>query len=313
MQLNDDNDAIADFVVEDIPVGYYIMDIILHDGSSRRFEHLEDVTIYNNEVTYHTVSIPLTSTTSTLFQVCYEQPSESNTSVTINYDQSNAYIEQVRTYSVSALDDIDGNTIVLWYVDDVFCNVSDTFHFIVYDHDFGDHSVNAFVISPGGLNSAYCTSILSIQNVQNYYFPVYRYFDTSTMSKGPAINGYDPVAYFTSDSAVPGDSTIVSQFADEDWYFASEYNRCLFERDPERFVPKFGGYCTWSVSKEFEAKPNPEVWWVNDDKLYLFFSRGVKRVFLQDLEKDPTMLDELESKWKLVRKDIIDHRSSLEE
>jgi YHS domain-containing protein len=59
---------------------------------------------------------------------------------------------------------------------------------------------------------------------------------------GVAIKGYDPVAYHTEGRAVEGQSQYVYAWNDAKWHFASAKNRDLFEADPERYAPQYGGY-----------------------------------------------------------------------
>ena len=59
---------------------------------------------------------------------------------------------------------------------------------------------------------------------------------------GVAIKGYDTVAYFTEGRAVKGTADFESLWQDARWHFANAKHRDLFEADPERYVPQYGGY-----------------------------------------------------------------------
>lgn len=60
-----------------------------------------------------------------------------------------------------------------------------------------------------------------------------------------AIDGTDPVAYFTEDVPVAGDRAITHDLMGATWCFASAANKAAFVVDPEAHAPQFGGYCTW--------------------------------------------------------------------
>ena len=60
---------------------------------------------------------------------------------------------------------------------------------------------------------------------------------------GTAIEGYDPVAYFTEGRPVEGASAFSHDWMGATWYFASAENRDRFAADPERYAPQYGGYC----------------------------------------------------------------------
>ena len=99
---------------------------------------------------------------------------------------------------------------------------------------------------------------------------------------GVAINGYDPVAYFTDAKPVAGDAAITAEWNGVTWQFASDANKNAFLSDPARYAPQYGGYCAWAVSKGYTAKTEPEAWSVVNGKLYLNYSTGVRSQWQQD-------------------------------
>ena len=98
-----------------------------------------------------------------------------------------------------------------------------------------------------------------------------------------AIRGYDPVAYFTEGKPVRGSKTFQSQWSGATFSFASADNQALFEADPEKYAPQYGGYCAYAVSEGYTAKTDPESWSIVDGKLYLNYSPGVRDLWSQDI------------------------------
>lgn len=98
-----------------------------------------------------------------------------------------------------------------------------------------------------------------------------------------AIRGYDPVAYQTEKTAIKGDSAYTYEFNDHVWHFSSEENLGLFRDNPQRYVPAYGGYCAYAMSKGFVVATDPQAWTVVDDKLYLNYSLGVRKTWLADV------------------------------
>ncbi|MGH1365992.1 MAG: YHS domain-containing (seleno)protein [Calditrichia bacterium] len=96
------------------------------------------------------------------------------------------------------------------------------------------------------------------------------------MFSNEAINGYDPVAYFTKQMAVIGDEKHTYSWRDAAWYFSSEENKNLFINNPEKFAPQFGGFCAFAVSKGFTANSSANSFEIIDHKLYLFNGEDVK-------------------------------------
>ena len=96
---------------------------------------------------------------------------------------------------------------------------------------------------------------------------------------GIAINGIDPVAYFTQEKPVEGDTAHSVPWEGATLLFASAENKEMFEADPERFTPKYGGYCAYAVSKGYTATTDPRAWSVYNDRLYLNYSRSVRALW----------------------------------
>lgn len=105
--------------------------------------------------------------------------------------------------------------------------------------------------------------------------------DSSTAPR-IALKGYDPVAYFTERKPLKGDSQIAHDWDDSRYYFASARHRELFAADPDRYAPRFSGFCTGAVLKGERYEANPDYWAIVDGKLYVFSSRAGKERFEQN-------------------------------
>lgn len=101
-------------------------------------------------------------------------------------------------------------------------------------------------------------------------------------SWGTAIDGYDPVAYFTEGKPVEGDSEFAYDWNGATWHFSSVENRDLFAADPEQYAPQYGGYCAYAVSQGYTASTESDAWSIVDDKLYLNYSKSVRSKWEQD-------------------------------
>lgn len=96
---------------------------------------------------------------------------------------------------------------------------------------------------------------------------------------GVAVGGHDPVAYFTEGRPVPGNPDITSEWMGALVRFSSAENKATFDADPERYAPRFGGYCAYAVSRGYTASGDPEAWTVHEDRLYLNFSKSVRALW----------------------------------
>ena len=61
-------------------------------------------------------------------------------------------------------------------------------------------------------------------------------------SNGNAIKGYDTVSYFTEGKPTKGSEEYQVQWQGARWLFSSEENLKLFQSDPEKYAPQYGGY-----------------------------------------------------------------------
>jgi YHS domain-containing protein len=98
-----------------------------------------------------------------------------------------------------------------------------------------------------------------------------------------AIKGYDPVAYFTEGRPVLGDALFESEYAGAKYRFTSATNRDRFKQDPLKYVPQYGGYCAYAVSRNYTADIDPLAWRIVDGKLYLNYNRKAQQKWEEDV------------------------------
>lgn len=117
---------------------------------------------------------------------------------------------------------------------------------------------------------------------------------------GVAIHGYDPVAFFTDHKPVKGDPKFVSKKDGAIYFFSSTEHRDLFNTQPAKYEPVFGGYCAYGVSRNKLVEIDVEAFQIVEGKLILQYSRGVRDDFNQDVKGN---LAKAEVNWKgLVEK-----------
>lgn len=115
--------------------------------------------------------------------------------------------------------------------------------------------------------------------------------------EGVAINGFDPVAYFTEGAPVKGGVGHSTEHMGATWYFSSAGNKAAFEAAPARYAPQFGGYCAYAVSRGYTAPTDPDAWTVHDGKLYLNFSLRARDLWSEDI---PGNIARGEANWPAV-------------
>ncbi len=110
------------------------------------------------------------------------------------------------------------------------------------------------------------------------------------LSDGVAISGYDPVAYFTAGKAVKGtkDNALVQEGVT--YYFSSAANKEEFKKNPAKYEPSYGGWCSYAMGAKGEKVDiDPKTFKIVDGKLNLFYNKFFNNT-LTDWNKDEVNL-----------------------
>ena len=109
---------------------------------------------------------------------------------------------------------------------------------------------------------------------------------------GVAIEGYDPVAYFTAGKPVKGMPRLRASHRNAVYLFSSEENRARFEAMPEKYLPAYGGYCGYAASINRLSPISPDWWQIEDGRLILQHNRKAFDLFNQGLNENLTKADQ---------------------
>ena len=113
-------------------------------------------------------------------------------------------------------------------------------------------------------------------------------------ANGVVLHGYDPVAYFTQNAAVRGDAKYKATYKGSTFYFASDANRRLFQKEPSKYAPQYGGYCAMAVSMGQLEDADPTMFTIHKDKLLLQHNGKAHQMFLSNPDGFHQKADE---KW----------------
>jgi YHS domain-containing protein len=84
------------------------------------------------------------------------------------------------------------------------------------------------------------------------------------------IGGYDPVSYLKSNKSVPGLASISTRHDGVEYLFASLENKNEFLKNPSKYLPQFGGWCSMTLAMGRATTPKYDNFLVKDGKLWLF-------------------------------------------
>ncbi len=121
------------------------------------------------------------------------------------------------------------------------------------------------------------------------------------LDKKTAIQGYDPVAYFTQKKAVKGKATIATTFEGVTYNFSSQANKDIFLKNPGNYEPQYGGWCAYAMGDNGEkVEINPETFKIIDGKLNLYYNAFFNNT-LKSWNKDEVNLKKkADSNWKKI-------------
>jgi YHS domain-containing protein len=115
---------------------------------------------------------------------------------------------------------------------------------------------------------------------------------------GVAVKGYDVVAYFIEKRPMKGNPKYSYQYNRATYDFVSIEHLDLFAKNPEIYLPQYGGYCAVGTSMGHKADIDPESWTVIDGKLYLNSSKGAQKLF----DKDPqSAINKADQNWAKLK------------
>jgi hypothetical protein len=99
---------------------------------------------------------------------------------------------------------------------------------------------------------------------------------------GLAIDGYDPVAFFTDGAALPGTSAFELRHDGVVWRFRNIGNRAAFAERPDIYMPQYGGYDPVAVARGVAVAGEPNVWIIVGQRLFLFYDPADRQKFTGD-------------------------------
>jgi YHS domain-containing protein len=114
---------------------------------------------------------------------------------------------------------------------------------------------------------------------------------------GLAIDGYDPVAFYTDGKPVPGSPDFELQYGGAVWRFCNFGNRAAFAERPDVYMPKFGGYDPVGVARGVAVAGRPDIWLISGERLFLFYDSHRLETFAADPERYASAA---ERKWPAV-------------
>jgi YHS domain-containing protein len=96
------------------------------------------------------------------------------------------------------------------------------------------------------------------------------------------LNGHDVVAYFTQGKHAIGNPQFSSTFENVNFHFATSEHKALFDKEPAKYIPQYGGYCANGVAYGIPWGGDADTWRIEGGKLYIFGGKSSKDAFELD-------------------------------
>lgn len=133
-----------------------------------------------------------------------------------------------------------------------------------------------------------CGAMLA-QNPSGSYKPVNAVADTPEARL--MLKGADVTAYFTQGKFVQGNVQHRSSYQGVDFRFATAEAKALFDKEPTRYLPQYGGYCANGVVYGIPWGGDADTWKIVNGKLYIFGGQGSMDAFLLDEKQNLALAD----------------------
>ncbi len=129
----------------------------------------------------------------------------------------------------------------------------------------------------------------------------------NTNAENVVLDGYDVVAYRTSDKPVKGSAKYATKYDGVEFRFSSPENLAAFKKDPKHYAPKYNGFCAFAVgAKNAKVPANPDAFKLYNGELLVFFNdmyEGKKfNTKMPWNDNERALYSKAETNWKTLNK-----------
>jgi YHS domain-containing protein len=105
------------------------------------------------------------------------------------------------------------------------------------------------------------------------------------------LKGHDVVAYFTQGRHAVGSPQFKSVYEGVSFRFASAEHKALFDKEPKKYLPQYGGYCANGIVYGIPWGGDADAWRIVDGRLFIFGGQGSKDGFELDIPGNTKLAD----------------------
>jgi|GEM_PF-282454 len=90
-----------------------------------------------------------------------------------------------------------------------------------------------------------------------------------------ALQGYSPVSYADLNLAQRGVKEFKSEYQKVVYYFTSSEQKATFDKNPEKYLPQYGGFCAFGVYAGAKFRVDPTKF-INEDGAYFLYLNNLE-------------------------------------
>lgn len=90
------------------------------------------------------------------------------------------------------------------------------------------------------------------------------------LENGMALNGHDVVSVYNGETVL-GKEVLRSTYLNAVYQFSTKVNKKEFDQNPEKYIPKYGGYCSTAVAEGALVEANAHSALIQDGELHVFY------------------------------------------
>ena len=115
-------------------------------------------------------------------------------------------------------------------------------------------------------------------------------------SKGVILRGCDAVAFFRQGKPAKGNPGIESTYQGAIYLFTSTADKSDFDKEPAKYVPQYGGFCSYGVANGVLANiEGPDAFTVYKGKLYFCGNQTALKSFKSDIDSN---IEKADTNWR---------------
>lgn len=115
-----------------------------------------------------------------------------------------------------------------------------------------------------------------------------------------ALQGYSPVSYADLGLAQKGIKEFKSEYEKIAYYFTSAEQKAAFDKNPEKYLPQYGGYCAFGIYAGAKFRTDPNKFISQDGEYFLYLNNlelDAKQLWLTEKDHE-RLVKTADENWK---------------